>query len=172
MLVSAIQQHESVIGTHMSPHSWAYLPPPHLFHPSRLSQSTRLSSLSHIANSHWLSISQVWVIFLWGHCSFLLGPDVQDVLFVASKSLFPQSCVSSGGSMVGLMTTFSKRAYAIPRLAVPRAPASVAGHCWPVPLQETLKHSKADLPSLCGASWCAQGFVWALRASLVGMGFV
>ena len=35
----------------------------------------------------------------------------------------PQSCVSSGSSMVGLMVTSSKRAYAIPRSAAPRAPA-------------------------------------------------
>ena len=40
---------------------------------------------------------------LWSHCSFLLGPGVHKVLFVPSKSLFPQSCVSSAGSMVGLM---------------------------------------------------------------------
>ena len=39
---------------------------------------------------------------LWGHCSFLLAPGVHSILFVPSKSLFPQSCVSSGGSMVGL----------------------------------------------------------------------
>ena len=32
---------------------------------------------------------------LWGHCSVLLGPGVHKVLFVSSKSLFPQSCVSS-----------------------------------------------------------------------------
>ena len=32
---------------------------------------------------------QVWVHFLWGHCSFLLGPGVHKVLFVPSKSLFP-----------------------------------------------------------------------------------
>ena len=38
---------------------------------------------------------QVWVSFLWGLCSFLLGPGVHKVLFVPSKSLFPQSCVSS-----------------------------------------------------------------------------
>ena len=48
-------------------------------------------------------------------CSFLLGPGVHKVLFVPSKSLFPQSCVSSGVSMVGLMVTSSKRAYATPR---------------------------------------------------------
>ena len=35
----------------------------------------------------------------------------------------------SGGSMVGLMATSSKRAYAMPRSAAPRAPAPAAGHC-------------------------------------------
>ena len=69
----------------------------------------------------------VWVSFLWGHCSFLLGPGAHKVLFVPSKSLFPQCCVSSSSSMVGLMVTSSKRAYAISRSAAPRAPG--AGHC-------------------------------------------
>ena len=72
---------------------------------------------------------QVWVSLLWGHCSLLLGPGAHKVLFVPSKILFLQSCVSSGGSMVGLMVTSSKRAYAIPRSAVLRAPAPTAGHC-------------------------------------------
>ena len=40
-----------------------------------------------------------------------------------------QSWVSSDGSVVRLMATTSKRAYAIPRSAAPRAPAPVAGHC-------------------------------------------
>ena len=43
--------------------------------------------------------------------------------------------------MVGLMATSSKRANAIPRSTSPRAPAPAAVHCWPVPPQETLKHS-------------------------------
>ena len=38
---------------------------------------------------------QVWFTLSWGHCSFLLGPGVHKVLFVLSRSLFPQSCVSS-----------------------------------------------------------------------------
>ena len=88
---------------------------------------------------------QVWVSLLWGHCSFLLGPGAHKVLFVPSKSLFPQSCVSSGGSMVGLMVTSSKRAYAIPRSAAPRAPVPEAVHCWPVPPQKTLKHSSVSV---------------------------
>ena len=84
---------------------------------------------------------QVWVSLLWSHCSFLLDPGAHKVLFVPSKSLFPQSCVSSGSSMVGLMATSSKRTYAIPRSAATRAPTPEAVHCWPVTPQETLKHS-------------------------------
>ena len=67
---------------------------------------------------------------VWGHCSFLLGPDAQGSV-CALKVSVSQSCVSSGGSMVGLMATSSKRAYAIPRSAAPE----------PLPLQ----HSTADL---------------------------
>ena len=69
---------------------------------------------------------QVWVSLLWGPCFFFLGPGVHKVLFVPSKSLFPQSCVSSGGSVVGLMATSSKRAYVIPRSL----------HQEPLPLQQ------------------------------------
>ena len=73
--------------------------------------------------------AQVWVSFLWGHCSFLLGPGVHKVLFEPSKQeSISQSCVSSGGSMVGLMATSSKWTYTIARYATPRAPALVAGH--------------------------------------------
>ena len=59
--------------------------------------------------------------------SLLISPGswcTQD-LFVPSKSLFPQSFVSSGGSMVGLMVISSKRAYATPRSEAPRAPSPV-----------------------------------------------
>ena len=90
---------------------------------------------------------------LWGHCSFLLGPRAHNVLFVPSKSLFPQSYVSSGSSMVGLMATSSKRAYATPRSAAPRVPAPAAGHCSPGPPQETLY---LGLFGVSG-SWCIQG---------------
>ena len=121
---------------------------------------------------------QVWGSLLWGHCSFLLGPGVYKVLFVPSKSLCPQSCVSSGGCIVGLMvhsstlawqipwteepgrlqsmgsqrvqhdwatSLSSKRAYVLPRSTTPRAPAPVSGHCWLVPLPETLKHSSGSV---------------------------
>ena len=85
----------------------------------------------------WEDLAQFW----GGHCSFLLSPGAHKVLFVPSKSLFSQSCVSSGGSMVELMVTSSKSAYAIPRSVAPRDPASVPGHWWPIPPQEMLRHS-------------------------------
>ena len=101
---------------------------------------------------------QVWVSLLWGHCSFLLGPGAYKVLFVTSKSLFPQSYVSSGSSVVGLMVTSSKRAYAISRYTAPE------------PL--TLQQSTADLclhlrPSNTVLAqslwvfcvWCTQGLL-------------
>ena len=56
-----------------------------------------------------------------------------------------QSSVSSGSSMVGLMETSSKRAYAIPKSAIPRASVPAAVHCWPVPPQEMLKHSSVSV---------------------------
>ena len=49
----------------------------------------------------------------------------------ALQESISQSYVSSGSSMVGLMVTSSKRAYAIPKSAAPRAPVPVAVHCWP-----------------------------------------
>ena len=52
-----------------------------------------------------------------------------------------QSCVSSGSSMVGLMATSSKRAYAILKSAAPRTSVPVEDHGRPVPPQEMLKHS-------------------------------
>ena len=55
----------------------------------------------------------------------------------------------------GLMATSSKRAYTIPRSTAPRAPATAAVHCWPVPLQETVKHSSVSVSvgslGLCGS---------------------
>ena len=72
---------------------------------------------------------QVWVSLSWGHCPWLPGPHAHKVFFVPSKSLFPQSFVSSGSSMVRLMATSSKRAYATPRSTAPRAPAPAEVYC-------------------------------------------
>ena len=113
---------------------------------------------------------QVWVSLLWGHCSFLLGSSVHKFLSVPSQGLFPQSWVSSGSSVVGLMVTSSKRAYAIPRSSAPRAPTPAAGHCWPTPPQTMLKHCSG---SISVGLWVLvhTRFVWVLWASLAGKGF-
>ena len=55
VLVSVKHHHESAIGTHMSHPSWISLSPPSPSHPSRLLQSSSLSSLIHTAHPHWLS---------------------------------------------------------------------------------------------------------------------
>ena len=55
-LPSATHQHGLAIGVYVSPPSWAPLPPPMLSHPCRLLQRPSVSSLSHIANFHWLSV--------------------------------------------------------------------------------------------------------------------
>ena len=60
----------------------------------------------------------LWVLELSQQCKNLFGIIVlQFVGFLC------------GVSMVGLMETSSKRAYATPRSAASRAPAPVAGHC-------------------------------------------
>ena len=72
----------------------------------------------------------------------LLGPGVLKLLSVPSKSLFPQSCASSGGSVVGLMATSSKRSYAIPGSAAPEplalSPSTAELKLLPVQLTSTL----------------------------------
>ena len=61
--------------------------------------------------------------------SLLLSPGSCCTRFcVCLQESISQSCVSSDNSMVGLMVTSSKRAYAIPKSA-PRAPVLAAVHC-------------------------------------------
>ena len=88
-----------------------------------------------------------------GHSQASLGQSLEGSLLLypgswcikvsvcACQESISQSCVSSGSSMVGLMAISSKKAYAISKSAATRGPASAAVHCWPIPLQEILKHS-------------------------------
>ena len=69
----------------------------------------------------------------------------------------------------GVNGTSSKRAYATPRSAAPRASAPVAGHCWPSPLQETLRHRSGSVS--VGSLGPGAHKVWALQVSLGRMGF-
>ena len=73
--------------------------------------------------------------------SLLLSPGSWSIQHsvCALQTSVSQSCVSSGSSMVGLMETSSKSAYAIPRSTTPTAHVLAAVHSWPVPPQETLK---------------------------------
>ena len=98
------------------------------------------ASAGECSNTH----RQVWVSLWWGHCSFLLGPGAQGSVCALQEPI-SQSCVSSGSSIMGLMATSSKRAYATPKSAAPRAPVPVAVHCWPVPPQKMLKHSSISV---------------------------
>ena len=67
---------------------------------------------------------QVWVSHLWGHCSFLLGPGVHKVLFMPSKSLFPQSYVSSGSSMVEFNGNLNQEGLCHTQVCCPQSPSS------------------------------------------------
>ena len=75
----------------------------------------------------------------------------------------PRVCFpSSGGSMMGLMATSSKRANTISRSAAPRAPDPAAGHCQCIPPQDILRHSSTTVSVgwtciLCSSQvWAAQ----------------
>ena len=119
----------------------------------------------------WTQLLEIVCLGLLSNLSSfqLLGFPCSSAVCAFQESV-PQSCVSSGGSMVGIMVTSSKRAYAIPRSTAPRAPGPAAVHCRPVPPQEMLKHSSA---SVSVGLWVLvhTRFVGALWASLAGMGF-
>ena len=84
----------------------------------------------------------------------------------ALQESISQSCVSSGSSLLGLMATSSKRAYAIPKSAASRAPTPAAVHSWPVPPQETLRRSSVSVsvgslgPSVHKVCLCSQCLWW------------
>ena len=91
--------------------------------------------------------------------SLLLSPGswcAQGSVCALQESVSPVLC-KFWWLLVELMATSSKRAYDIPKSATPRATAFAAGHCWPISLQETLKHSKAGLAqSLWGILVCTR----------------
>ena len=93
---------------------------------------------------------------LVGSLLLSLGSWCIQVSLCALQGSVSQSCISSGSSVVGLMVTSSKRDYATPRSAAPRA----------LPCGSSLltRTSTGDAQtqfclSLCGVpgSWCAQG---------------
>ena len=90
VLAPAIHEHESAIGTPVSPPLFNLFP---TSHPSRLLQSAGLSPLSHTANSHWLSVLHMVVYLLpcYSLCSPhpLLSPTLvyRSVLYVCISTV-------------------------------------------------------------------------------------
>ena len=114
----------------------------------------------------WVSLGQS----LGCHCSFILSPSVPKVLFMPSQSLFPQSCVSCGGSVVGYWWPPSRGLMLYPDLLYPE----------PLPLQQATadlylhwRHPNIVLAQSLWDPWILvyTSFVWALWMSLAGMGF-
>ena len=85
-----------------------------LLHPEPLPlQQDAADPYLHRTHSNTAQAQSLWVSGSW--CA-------QDALYALRESI-SQSCVSSGSSVVGLVVTSSKRAYAMSRAAAPRAPA-------------------------------------------------
>ena len=77
--------------------SWTSLPPPTPFHPSRLSQSTTLSDLSHTASCHWLSVLHVVVNMF----PILLSPFVHLCPYTPVVTSLFSMCISTAALQIG-----------------------------------------------------------------------
>ena len=122
---------------------------------------------------HWRLLDthgQVWVSLLWGHCSLLLGSGAHKVVCALQESVSTGLC-KFWRLYGGLMVTSWRRLMPYSWLLHP-----VSLPLWQVTADLCLlmRYSNTQRQvwlSLCGISWCAQGFVWAFWASLAGMGF-
>ena len=83
---------------------------------------------------------QVWFSLLWGHCSFLMGPGAHKILFVPSKGLFLQSCLSSGSSMWVNGDLLQEGVCHI-QICSTQSPCPCGSPLLALPLQVTLKYS-------------------------------
>ena len=87
--------------------------------------------------------------------SLLLSPGswcVQSSVCALQESVSPVLC-RFWRLYSGVNGDLLQGGYTIPKSAAPRAPAPVVGHCWPIPPQETLKHSKAGLAQSLWGLW-------------------
>ena len=112
-----------------------------------------------------------WVLFRRvGPCSV----NLESNFLLVGGAVYPLYCLAWGQTLVEvmkIMVTSFQRSHAC--TAALRALDPAAGHHWPTLLPETSGHSQASLgQSLVGSlllsrgSWCAQGFVCALQASV------
>ena len=112
-------------------------PPP--THASPVNSWTLMSKSSPISCGVTAPFS--WVLV---HTRFCLCPPRLYFLSALQDSISSVLCKFLQ-LYVGLMVTFSKRAYTIPRSIAPRTPAPRASHCILVPSEETLKHSSGSV---------------------------
>ena len=84
LFYSAKYQHESAIGTHMSPPSWTSLTFPFPSHPSRLLQSPCLSSLSHSFVRQSNLMKTTWIL----EVDYKLGFASLFIYSIPSRKLF------------------------------------------------------------------------------------
>ena len=103
----------------------------------------------------------VWEL-LWYSCSPVCDSPAWRLYCVANDHLLQEDLMPHAATL---------------RTAVVRASVSAAGHCWLMPLQETLQHSEAGLRRLSWESLLLPlalvhtGSVCALQLSLAGMRF-
>ena len=78
---------ESALCIQVSPASWASLPTPSPFHPSRSSQSTKLSFLCHTTAFHWL-LFYTWqyIYYIYTHYSLNLSHNPLHPLWLDMQS--------------------------------------------------------------------------------------
>ena len=118
---------------------------------------------------------QIWVSFLWGHCSFLPGPGVHKVICALQESVFPVLCKSwwlyddFNGDLFqeGLCNTQVCCTKWYPKHPEPWLCTS------PLTLYLHWRHSNTILSQflLVLCVLVHSRFVWALWASLADMGF-
>ena len=111
---------------------------------------------------------QDWVSLLWGHCSFLLGPGAHKILFVPSRVCFPVLC-KSWCLYFGIKHNFFQEDLCHTQVYCTQSPWLAAGHCWPKPSQETLKHGSSSVS--VGSPGPGAHKICALWASLAGILF-
>ena len=126
IMATSFKRSHAHITTLSAPQPWSWLPPTHASAGDSWTLTGRSGSVSHRVTAPFC-----WVLVSTRFC---LSPP----------RVYFQSCVNFGSSMVGLMVTSSKRAYAIPKSAAPRAPTLAGVHCWPVPPQEILERSSVS----------------------------
>ena len=125
MLAFAIYQHDSVIGVHVSPPSWTLLPPPTptASYPSRLSQSTDLSSLSHTANP-WLSVLHIAVCMFPCYSPFV-PPLLPRAVPHTSTSLFISTILPDSWMCINIWYSLFSLTYFTLYKQAPGSPTSL-----------------------------------------------